>query len=338
MKKIIGLIAILILAISMPVFAQTEDIEVGEAGTTPDSPLYFLDVAMDNIAMAMQRTDNARMQKQLEVAEERLAEIKVMAEKGNVEGLQKAEQQHEKILARFQNRFNQTDDDLDEDDYEQRLQIENRFQNHGYRVQQVNDFVEVKVKGNLSKGQQELVDSIIDGLEDRTEEVEIQVKFKNNEAKVRLRERGVDVEDIAERARNRHGFGGFDSERMKERAESMWERVEYRADIYNASIPDKTGFDNLITEGDSLLENGEEEAAKDKYEEAKDLAEDLKDELEDLYDSDEDEETEEEETECEADSDCEEGEYCDDGECEELEDEDDEEEEDETEENETEEE
>ncbi len=82
MKKIIGLlIALLLVVNAVPVFAQEET----EAGTGPDSALYGLDRAFERISLALTFDRAKKAEKRLQIASERIAELREMVNKGKPE-------------------------------------------------------------------------------------------------------------------------------------------------------------------------------------------------------------------------------------------------------------
>ena len=102
MKKILSVFVVMLLLLSVPVTAQEPTVPaLPEPGTTPDSALYFLDLALDNLALALTFDSDARIEKELEIAEERLAEARVMALEGDLEAMAKAEGEHGKIFAKL---------------------------------------------------------------------------------------------------------------------------------------------------------------------------------------------------------------------------------------------
>src|SRR3989344_1413136 len=90
MKKYLSLLVVALLAFPA-VFAQTE--ELPDAGTTPDSAFYFMDVAFDNIGLGLTFNKEKRIEKQLEIAAERLSETKAMAQEGRIEAMQRAQEE-----------------------------------------------------------------------------------------------------------------------------------------------------------------------------------------------------------------------------------------------------
>jgi hypothetical protein len=83
-RKILILVMAVILAVSIPVFAD-ETANTTDPGIKPDSPLYILDKLAEKIQIAM-ITDAVKEAEALAgIAQERLAESKAMAEENNVE-------------------------------------------------------------------------------------------------------------------------------------------------------------------------------------------------------------------------------------------------------------
>jgi hypothetical protein len=67
------------------------------AGTTPDSPLWGIDVALDRLRLALaSNPDKARIG--LLIAEERLAEIQVLGKKGKAEAALRAQEEHGRVI------------------------------------------------------------------------------------------------------------------------------------------------------------------------------------------------------------------------------------------------
>ena len=97
MKKMATFLAALFIAgnISTVAYAEGENISTEskvqeQAGVTPDSYLYFLDRALDNLKVLLTFDDEQKMETIANIVEERLAESKVMTEKDKLELAKKA--------------------------------------------------------------------------------------------------------------------------------------------------------------------------------------------------------------------------------------------------------
>ncbi len=125
MNKRSFLILVLLLAIAMPlIMAQETETQKGiqKAGITPDSPFYFLDVAFDNIRLAFAFGHENKVRIGLEIAEERLAEMKVTKNKNKTTALSKARVEYEKDMQVVNENILQTKNETRQD-YRQRLQV-----------------------------------------------------------------------------------------------------------------------------------------------------------------------------------------------------------------------
>jgi DNA repair exonuclease SbcCD ATPase subunit len=83
MKRIFSMFVFILLLVPTIAIAQEE--ELPDAGTTPDSILYGLDKAFESISLALTFNKAAKAEKRLQMASERLSELKVMTDKGKPE-------------------------------------------------------------------------------------------------------------------------------------------------------------------------------------------------------------------------------------------------------------
>jgi hypothetical protein len=124
-----SIIFIVLLLVLSPVYAEEE--EVVDAGITPDSGLYFLDTFMDNMRLAFAAKGESKIKMQLDIAEERLAEVNAMALKGDVNAMMKAEKNHERIFLKLQNEVRV------EEGVEVGEEVRNRFEHHNTEVKRI---------------------------------------------------------------------------------------------------------------------------------------------------------------------------------------------------------
>lgn len=85
----IGVMVMLVMTFT-PVSAAQEDVPPYQGRFGPDSPLYGLKIAFENMDEAVSRSADAKLDKQAAHAEERIAEAKSMIEKGKPEAAEKA--------------------------------------------------------------------------------------------------------------------------------------------------------------------------------------------------------------------------------------------------------
>ena len=70
-----------------------------DAGITPDSILYPVETAVDDIALAITTDEAAKAELAIEIADERLAETVVMAEENNTEDAAVAQENYDEAIA-----------------------------------------------------------------------------------------------------------------------------------------------------------------------------------------------------------------------------------------------
>lgn len=283
MKRII--FGVLLIVLIFPA-VNAQQTTTTEPCVTPDSFLWGLDKAFDQITLLLTAGDVNKAKKGLEIAEERLAEIKEMIEENKLEAAEKAQEAHGQTLGKVKEKIKGIEEDDSLEEIEHVIEIEKELEEHDEGVEQTFGELKVKieVKGELSQSQKVLVDSILNNLKDQIVEIEIEIENKKNKTKIKIKqETGRDGEEVEKEIKEDIGLSNFEKERaekMLKKAENKWEDVVEKAEKYNVSVPDKSTFDELIARGDEALTQEKYEEAKDRYEAAKDHAEELKDGIE----------------------------------------------------------
>ncbi len=95
MIKKISLVLVLLLLASPLILAQTEE---AEAGITPDSFLWGLDVAMEKVQMMFTFKQENKVNFGLQIANERLAEMNMMIKQNKLQFINKAEIRRTEII------------------------------------------------------------------------------------------------------------------------------------------------------------------------------------------------------------------------------------------------
>jgi hypothetical protein len=85
------------------VYAQDE--ELPDPGITPDSPFYFLDTWGKNISLFFTFGDEAKAEKALRYAEERLSEAQAMASKYKIREMTRAANDYDGFMAMVNERL-----------------------------------------------------------------------------------------------------------------------------------------------------------------------------------------------------------------------------------------
>jgi len=127
MEKLKSALIMVLLLCSMVFAADTEV----EAGMSPDSPFYFMDTWWDEMRVRMANTFEDKERLRLEIAEERAAEIALMASRNDEKALAKAQEQHQKQLQRIEQLNNESE--------QLRIQLQERMQKHIMTLGQVRE-------------------------------------------------------------------------------------------------------------------------------------------------------------------------------------------------------
>jgi len=99
------LICVLLTSLLIGGAACAQDEELPEPGFTPDSPFYFLDKWGKDIGMFFAFGSEAKAEKALQYAEERLAEVRAMAGKNRVREMERAANDYEGFMAMVRERL-----------------------------------------------------------------------------------------------------------------------------------------------------------------------------------------------------------------------------------------
>jgi tetratricopeptide (TPR) repeat protein len=273
-------------------------------GTTPDSFWYGLDVALDNLNLALS-SNNKRAEKSLDVARERLLEVRQMINENKIEHSLRAQERHKKALLKVESIIEGLDIENSTEEIELEIELEKEIEEHKKEIEKTKEELKLKMKveGEISNETQALIDSIIANMENSTAKIKIKIDEEKGKTKIKIKQETgrseIEIEQEIEDLEEEKGLSGFkmeNAEEMLEKANDKWMDLEEKATKHNQSIPDKGVFNDLLELGNQLYSEENYEKAKDYYEEAKDYAENLKDGIEELF---EDEEETEEEIEIE---------------------------------------
>jgi len=138
--KQISLMLVILLFASPLVMAQTIE---QEAGITPDSPIWKLEVAMEKIMMALTFQQKDKINYGLKIAEERLAEMKVMISKNKPEFIGKIEEERNRIVNQM---YTQEMTKLTE---QNKIQIMQKLEQHTENMEQFKEQLQEQTRNKL---------------------------------------------------------------------------------------------------------------------------------------------------------------------------------------------
>jgi len=248
MYKIFVLLLSTIIVISLsttPVFAQ----EQVSAGITPDNFLYGLDVAIDNLRLALTSGDLEKARLSLEIAEERLLEVKAMIEQNKLPEAQVAQAEHDNNLAVTETAVEQITRENASEEIKAEIEVEKELKQHKKKVETVSGELKIKLKvrGEITPDQQALVDSILAAMEGKAGEVEITIDNKKQETKIKIKQEtgksDKEIEDEVEALEIEAGVAG-----LKVEAEIVGEqsKVEIKREFSTTSVDQDAIIDEII--------------------------------------------------------------------------------------------
>ena len=286
--KIASIIAMVLMLLSVPAMAEDNETILTEPGTTPDSVLYFLDVAADNLALAMTLNNDAKIEKQLEIAEERLAEAKAMAEKGDVKAMKKAADRHGEIMVKLKTELKSIENGDSESELKKEIGIQQKINEHSDKIMEVRDGlkIKIKVKGDITAEQQELIDSILASLEGQTGEVKIEIENEKSKTKIKIKtETGKDGDELEDEIEDELGITEEQREDALEEIMDAQNDLNKTLDKYekmNVTPPNSIvdEINDLLAKAQEAFDAGDYEDAEELAEHADDLVDNLEDELE----------------------------------------------------------
>ena len=288
MKKI-GIIGILLTVLILPIaHAQQQE----DPGVTPDSFLWGLDKALEQLALLLTFDEGEKAKKGLEIARERLLEIKEMIEENKLEAAAKAKDEHGKTLVKIKQSVKEIEEDDSTEEIKEVIEIEKELEEHDEEVEQTFGELKVKIKieGEVTPQQTALIESILNSLKGQTGEVEIEIKNKKDKTKIKIeQETGKSEEEI------QVGIESIEKEKGIEKEEKAYEAIadaeeELDEFLEEAEEENITVSQALIDQFNSLLEQAINQFEQGNFMEARKLAK----QAEKLLDEEEEEREEEE--------------------------------------------
>src|SRR3989338_7834341 len=138
MKRIV---VILLMILILPIVNAQQTAQPAEdPGVTPDSFLWGLDKALDNLNLLLTFDKGEKAKKGIEIARERLLEVKAMVEENKLEAAEKAKEKHGKTLVKVNQNINEIEDDDSTEEIKEVIEIEKELEELNEDVEQTFDF------------------------------------------------------------------------------------------------------------------------------------------------------------------------------------------------------
>lgn len=160
-----------------------------DPGITPDSPLWGIDRALENINLALTFDKSAKAQKGLEHAAERLFEVKAMIEKNKLEHAGKAELAHKGKLEKVRINIASLAEE-EEKDIKKMVELENALDNQEDELENIRTRVRIKIEGlTLTEEQIARLFTFLNSLDENIERVRIDIENKEDRTLTRIEQR-----------------------------------------------------------------------------------------------------------------------------------------------------
>lgn len=242
MKKYLMFLMLLVL---LPTVLAKEN-SSESPGVTPDSFLWGVDRALEQISLLLATNPEAKAVKGLEIARERLLEVKAMAEARNLPALEKAQSEHSKVLLKVKEQVKLLSDDDPEKQLEKELEIEEELEEHETEIEEVVAKLKIKIKieGQLTEEQQAKLDEFLASLNESAEDLRVEIKSKESKTIIRIKETtGKSEQEIEEKLK-----------RWKQERE-LEEKLKVRAEIEDGVSVVKVDrrFETNTTDREALL-------------------------------------------------------------------------------------
>ena len=276
MKKI-NFIGILLIVFILPIANAQQPTE--DPGVTPDSFLWGLDKALDNLNLLLTFDKGGKAKKGIEIARERLLEVKSMVEENKLEAAEKAKEEHGKNLLKVKQNIKEIEEDDSKKEIKEVIEIEKELEELNEEVEDVNTGLKIKIKieGTLTEEQKALINSLLDSLEGQTGEVEIEIKNKKDKTKIKIKQEtgksDEEIEDEIEEIEEEQGLADIKKEKAAEEIEDVKEDLneleeELQEHKSEGHVADETPITNLIYNAKKKLSNAEEAFSKNDFGEA----------------------------------------------------------------------
>lgn len=260
MKALHTIMALVIFA-GLPVANAQEASESEDPGITPDSFLYGLDVALDKISLLLTFDQAEKSKKGLEIARERLIEVKVMAEQNKTKAMIKAKNEHDQMLDKVKGFIKEIEKDNSTEEIDEEIEVEKELEKHVMKLEEIRGELKVKLKigGDITPEQQSVIESVLSAMENKTGEVGIEIKNKKGKTKMEIKVKtGKSDEEIEEEITEheaRKGLTDIKKEKAYDRIEDAKEEIA-KAKSLLGNATNATSV--LLARAELLLENAKE--------------------------------------------------------------------------------
>ncbi len=276
---IVTFLALVSITLAQEVTTTPTGAQIGtiKAGTTPDSFLYGLDVSIDQLRYLLTFDNTAKTRVGLEIARERLLEVREMVIENKVEALQKAQNEYVKTLEKVKTSVTALSRDNSTQEIKEVIELERELEGHEDEVETVSEElkIKIKVKGEITPEQQVLIDSVLNLMQDKTGEVKIKIENKKGETKIKIKaETGkteTEIENEVEDLEEKSGLTDIKQKKAQEQIEEALEElneIKVKLLAVNVTQFNVTAVNELLFQAEQRITNAQDAFNETKFGEA----------------------------------------------------------------------
>ena len=200
-----------------------------DAGITPDSSLYAIDMALDDLSLALTFDEEAKVEKSLEIAEERLSETQEMVEEGNTEAADEAQAGYEEAVTGAEESVEELETDGTVEDSEDALgtvsELQDKIEGHAAKVAAVKDAILLRKAGTMSEEQLAHLTTVFARIKAKALEMETKTTQKKEKAKIKYKalsgKTDEEVDAVMEEIEEKAGLAKSRMERVEKEAKRI---------------------------------------------------------------------------------------------------------------------
>lgn len=257
---------LLIFLVSLISINAQENVTNTDPGITPDNFLWGLDKAMDHISLLLTTSPDAKASKGLEIAQERLAEIKLMVKENKIEAAKKSEEDHNSLLNVVKESILEINETNSSNTIKKIVKIEKELENQENEIERVNDQIKVKIKidGTLTAEQKALLQAFLNSLDNSTEKAKVEISEKKNEIKLKIKQEteksDEEIEQEIDDEENNQGLTDTLKEKAQEKISDLKQKIEELTNV-NSTTKEFIEATDFLEQAQSEFEKGNYQVA-----------------------------------------------------------------------------
>ena len=199
------------------------DAELPESAVNPDSALYNLDLAVENLQLSLAGNEEAKDKLRLKFTKERLSEIRKMVAKERFDAAERARDEHKKHFEIIRERINAKKSDNPETEFESDIALEAEIQDQENIVLDLDSEIRAKYKDRLTDEQKAKLDKLLTALSEDSGKTREEAAKKILLTRAKIKERTSKTDEEIDELRNK-------IEDRKEIAKDRMDKVEQRVE------------------------------------------------------------------------------------------------------------